>query len=137
MSKKFTEEQYRKIVEIGEQFDEDRAKKSSEVIDYVFDEYPDAYNYTEILVKGLAIANPLTREWAHDKFVEKEKKYYWNSIKTDSADNHLRLFRHENGVISTYSRFEPANNINKDEQLTESEIREWGFNPDMFDREEV
>ena len=24
-----------------------------------------------------------------------------------------------------------------DEELTESEIREWGYNPEMFDREEV
>ena len=25
----------------------------------------------------------------------------------------------------------------EDEKLTESEIREWGYNPEMFDKEEV
>ena len=134
MSKKFTEEEYRKIVELHDK----RDFSVDGIIDVI------TYFVHNISRTGdadidmaLAISNPLTREWAHDKFVEKEKKYYWNSIKTDSADNHLRLFRHENGVISVYSRFEPANNINEDEQLTESEIREWGYNPEMFDREEV
>ena len=85
----------------------------------------------------MAIVNPLTREWAHDKFVEKEKKYYWNSIKTDLSGYHSRLFRAENDNVISYSRAELANNINEDEQLTESEIKAWGYNPDMFDREEI
>ena len=85
----------------------------------------------------MALANPLTREWAHDKFVEKEKKYYWNSIKTDLAGHHSRLLRAENDNVTAYSRDELANNINEDEQLTESEIKAWGFNPEMFDREEI
>ena len=134
MSKKFTEEEYRKIVELHDKRDFS-VDGILDVITYF------VHNISRTgdadIDMALAISNPLTREWAHDKFVEKEKKYYWNSIKTDSADNHLRLFRHENGVISVYSRFEPANNINEDEQLTESEIREWGYNPEMFDREEV
>ncbi|MGX9816423.1 hypothetical protein [Leuconostoc mesenteroides] len=85
----------------------------------------------------MAIVNPLTREWAHDEFVEKEKKYYWNSIKTDLAGHHSRLLRAENDNVTSYSRSESANNINEDEQLTESEIKAWGYNPEMFDKEEV
>ena len=147
MSIKFTEEQYQKIVDTVNKYPD---FGSVYYVENGLVEFKSTNTFNQLIevlgykISGeletnrmLAIANPLTREWAHDKFVEKEKKYYWNSIKTDSADNHLRLFRHENGVISVYSRFEPANNINEDEQLTESEIREWGYNPEMFDREEV
>ena len=28
-------------------------------------------------------------------------------------------------------------NIDDNEKLTETEIREWGYNPEMFDKEEV
>ena len=128
MPNKFTEEQYQNIVKLGMQFDEDRAKKSSEVIDYVFDEYPDAYNYTEILDMALAISNPLTREWAHDKFVEKEKKYYWRTKKKNEQGKSLVLFHGAGGVVQMLGPEEP---------LTESEIKAWGFNPEMFDKEEV
>lgn len=134
MSKKFTEEQYQKIIKAWRS-ENTYVHQTEAVIDYLIDDLN-----VDVTLMGdiaLAIANPLTREWAHDKFVEKEKKYYWNSIKTDSADNRLRLFRHENGIISAYSRFKLANNISEDERLTESEIREWGYNPDMFDKEEV
>ena len=113
MTKKFTEEQYQMIVRAWD-FEDTYAEATQSVIDTIcvfMSEYQD---------EALALANPLTREWAHDKFVEKEKKYYWNSIKTDSDDNHLRLFRHKNGIISSYSRLGLANNINEDEQLTES-----------------
>lgn len=128
---KFTEEQYQKIVSAWD-FEDTYAEATQAVIDVI------SVFTTEFLEdEALAIANPVTREWAHERFVEKEKKYYWNSINIDSADNHLRLFRHENGGISAYSRLEPANNINEDEQLTESEIKEWGYNPEMFDKEEV
>ena len=141
MSKKFTEEQYQKIVEIGERFDEDRAKKSTEVIDYVFDEYPDAYNYTEILDKALAISNPITREWAHDNFVEKEKEYYWTSKKSDKDNEHCRLYRRikrskGSGITSYFNHIGCFDN-DMSEQLTESEIKAWGYNPEMFDKEEV
>ncbi|MFT9275650.1 MAG: hypothetical protein ABF477_03865 [Leuconostoc pseudomesenteroides] len=127
---KFTEEQYQKIVSkyLGS-WGYDGAVRA--VIDYV--EYLGFHNYEEAIL----LAMPTSREWAHDKFVEKEKKYYWNSIKTDLAGHHSRLFRSENDNITSYSRSEPANNINEDEQLTESEIKEWGYNPEMFDREEI
>ena len=112
MTKNFTEEQYQKIVEIGKQFDEDRAKKSSKVIDYVFDEYPDAYNYTEILDMALAIANPLTREESRDKYVEKEEKYYWTL-------NGLYLIKDDFDGSIIFDSYKTA--------FTETEIKEWGY----------
>lgn len=127
---KFTEEQYQKIVDA---WDNQILYKSA--TQSVIDELK--VGYLNMGDQALALANPLTREWAHDKFVEKEKKYYWNSIKTDLAGYHSRLFRAENDNVISYSRAELANNINEDEQLTESEIKAWGYNPDMFDREEV
>ena len=42
-----------------------------------------------------------------------------------------------NGNVTTYSRSESANNINEDEQLTASEIKSWGYDSEMFDREEI
>lgn len=123
MSKKFTEEQYLEIVEAW-----DNNIVPTRATQSVIEELPN---------QSFALANPQTREWAHEQFVEKEKKYYWTSKKNDLSGNRLRLFRHENGGVSSYSRIEPANNINEDEQLTESEIKAWGYNPEMFDKEEV
>ncbi|MDM7646790.1 hypothetical protein QUE93_07150 [Leuconostoc falkenbergense] len=128
---KFTEEQYQKIVDAWD-IHIVHTSKTQSVIDELL-----KVGYPSMVDQALALANPLTREWAHDKFVEKEKKYYWNSIKTDLAGYHSRLFRAENDNVISYSRAELANNINEDEQLTESEIKAWGYNPEMFDREEV
>lgn len=128
---KFTEEQYQKIVELW------RSKVTFSGATQAVIDYLEKEKINNVGIEALAIANPLTREWAHDKFVEKEKKYYWNSIKTDLAGYHSRLFRAENDNVTSYSRAELANNINETEQLTESEIKAWGYNPEMFDREEV
>ncbi|CAK1234240.1 hypothetical protein LMG30234_GAICNKDF_00577 [Fructobacillus fructosus] len=80
----------------------------------------------------LAIANTLTREWAHDKFVEKEKKYYWVSNKSDNEGNFPALYKNELGIVIFEVR-----EVGVISRLTISEIEEWGYNPDMFDREEV
>lgn len=101
MTKKFTEEQYQKIVESND----DKASKE--------------------LFVTLAIANPLTREWAYDKFVEKEKRYIWKL-------NGLYLVRAIDDDGSIYFGSHDASMA-----LSTSQIKEWGFNPEMFDREEV
>lgn len=131
---KLKEEQYHKIVEEWNSVS-GYVNKTKAVIDYLID-VPNV----GVVLRGdvaIALANPITREWAHEQFVEKEKKYYWNSIKTDLAGHHSRLLRAENDNVTSYSRSESANNINEDEQLTESEIKAWGYNPEMFNREEV
>lgn len=132
---KFTEEQYQKIVEIvnkypnfGKQYSVPNGGEGEpsttyrELINGIFGSiYRSEKQFLEVQYM-LALANPLTREWAHDKFVEKEKKYYWKL-------NGLYLIKdHSDGSII----FDSYKNL-----FTESEIKEWGYNPDMFDREEV
>ena len=138
MSKKFTEEQYRKIVELHDKRDFS-VDGTIDVITYF------VHNISRTgdadIDMALAISNPLTREWAHDKFVEKEKNYYWTSKKSDKDNEHCRLYRRINrskgsGITSYFNRIGRFDN-DMCEQLTESEIREWGYNPDMFDKEEV
>jgi len=75
--------------------------------------------------EAVALMNPLTREWAHDKFVEKEKRYVWR-LKTN---NSYRLTTHGGATQVNISR-------SSESLLTESEIKAWGYNPEMFDREE-
>lgn len=143
MSKKFTEEQYQKIVEIGDDFEKngglgilDTLNSMSIADRLMVTVLASQFEFKPISGIIMAIANPLTREWAHDKFVEKEKKYRWSSKKTDSKGNHILLYKEIDGIINIVFT-DYTGDLEYDQELTESEIREWGFNPDMFDREEV
>lgn len=118
---KFTEEQYQKIVDA---WDSQIMYKSA--TQSVIDELK--VGYLNMVDQALALANPLTREWAHDKFVEKEKKYYWSTKKRNEQGKPMVLFNGAGGIVQMMGPKQP---------LTESEIREWGYNPYMFDREEV
>lgn len=120
MSKKFTQEEYRKIVELHDKRDFS-VDGVLDVINYFVHNISRARDID--INRALAIANPLTREWAHDKFVEKEKKYVWKL----------------NGFVLLQSLSDGSLYFEKDDGylLSESEIRKWGFNPDMFEREEV
>ncbi|MDD9138344.1 hypothetical protein H7198_01785 [Fructobacillus sp. CRL 2054] len=140
MKKKiFTEEQYQKIVIaydkllLQEDVDFgllDGGSNSSESLYEILEE--DTCDFGVIVdnyEKAIAIANPLTREEAKDKYVEKEKKYFWRSKKKDNCDIRLHLNMNKyDSVEASYNRVTP---------LTETEIREWGYNPDYYDKEEV
>lgn len=80
----------------------------------------------------MAIANPLTREWAHDQFVEKEKKYCWKS-KKQFGGRFKVLVKSADGYPADSFYLYPI----KWDAFTETEVREACYNPDMFDREEV
>ena len=128
MSKKFTEEQYQNIVDIwNNEYSFEMGIK--EVLNYIQKE-----RLANAVYESTALANPLTREWAHDKYVEKEKKYYWTK---NNKNKKLRLYKNEiTGMIAIYVigiEIEGG----EEEKLTESEIREWGYNPEVFDKEEV
>lgn len=145
MTKKFTEEQYQKIVELQKDkfettilstartnnydFWDNLELSMIDIRDFVFDN-----NLYEELA---ALANPLTREWAHDKFVEKEKKYYWTSKKEDISNFVKRIYKDRYDMISDHSMMKNDISNDVDEQLTENEIKAWGYDPDMFDKEEV
>ena len=84
MSKKFTEEQFNKLVEIKEKYFSNNLLANGiggENPNQAIREYDiklSDFIWIENLVnEAVAIMNPLTREWAHEQFVEKEKKYYW------------------------------------------------------------
>ena len=144
MTKKFTEEQYQKIVNLQE--DEYRFSILEGGDDYnygfwrrliiVAADIASFANENKLIDELAALANPLTREWAHDQFVEKEKKFCWTSKKKDKKGFSTRIVIDLDGLVRTY----PTNGMTgqlEDEKLTESEIKSWGYNPDMFDREEV
>lgn len=121
MSNKFTEEQYQKIVEKWDgEISYIEATKA--VVGYLAVE---DLGYS-ISNQALALANPLTRELAHDKFVEKEKKYVWR-LKTD---NNLVISKMFDGWF-----VDTAPNANN--HFSEKEINNSPFKPEWFDKEEV
>ena len=135
MTKKFTEEQYQKIVEIGNQYHDDRIRKTEVLLDYMCEGGGFNRGNTEPLDQAIAIANPLTRELAHDKFVEKEKRYVWRSKIENSAGEEKRLYDTADGISDSFiDKDTPSHNGNR---ITETEVKKWGYNPEMFDKEEV
>ena len=129
MSKKFTEEQYQKIVEIADGYKMNSCfgiigdtTQRSIGEEFYETELFNEIDFYENAKEMMAIFNPLTREWAHDKFVEKDKKYYWK----------------RNGLYLTKDDFDGSIMFDSYKNLfTESEIIFWGYNPEMFDREDV
>ena len=148
---KFTEEQYQKIVEIVNKYPDfwaeyivpngGEGQRSTTLKELILGVFGSRYNIENRLYMVrcmLALANPLTRELAHEQYVEKEKKYVWSSKRIDRDSNVLTLYIDEYGMVSTSYRKVYENNLrNEDMLITESEIKAWGYNPEMFDKEEV
>lgn len=126
---KFTEEQYQKIVNAWDNADTFKSACKS-VIDLV-----DSY-HNFLYQEALAIGNELTREWAREQFVEPEKKYVWTSKKFDKNCIKMHLYKDYFGRVQSFLSVKNVN-IDDNEKLTETEIREWGYNPEMFNKEEV
>ena len=137
MSNKFTEEQYQNIIKEWRS-ENTYVHQTEAVIDYLIGDLN-----VDVTLMGdiaLAIANPLTREWAHDQFVEKEKKYYWTSKTLDNSGAHYQLYRTRDNmiiaiVVPAKSKMYYEKDI--DYAIAESEVKLWGFNPEMFDKEEA
>jgi len=142
MTKKFTEEQYQKIVEIADEYQSNSAfgiigdtTQRSIGEEFYETELNEEIDFYENAKEIMAIFNPLTREWAHDKFVEKEKKYVWRSKIENSAGEEKRLYDTADGISDSFiDKDTPSHNGNR---ITETEVKKWGYNPEMFDREEV
>lgn len=127
---KFTEEQYQKIVDIWNN-EYSFVEGIKEVFNYIEKE-----RLANTVYESAALANPVTREWAHERFVEEEKRYAWTLKKVDKRGIRMRLYKEYFGRVQSF--FSVTNvNIDDNEKLTETEIREWGYNPEMFDKEEV
>lgn len=117
---KFTEEQYQKIVSAWD-FEDTYAEATQAVIDVI-----SVFVNEDIQDEALAIANPLTRYWAHEQFVEKEKKYVWRL----KSDNDLVISKWDRGWFADNM---PTNN----KYFSETEIKNSPFEPKWFEKEEV
>ncbi|MGO3539222.1 MAG: hypothetical protein ACTINP_07330 [Leuconostoc mesenteroides] len=139
---KFTEEQYQKIVEMFEKVNDEynMGFLNPNIVtffqDKLYKEFGDMMYFVEDWQSITALANPLTREWAHDKFVEEEKRYVWISQKSDDKGEKIRLHKTPTNAIKG-SLSTGKERVLHDEELTESEVKEWGFDTDKFDKKEV
>lgn len=134
MKKKFTEEQYQIIVELQRDSYPDSIITGGKV-GVPFKSSLTGRLYRFVTDNGLdnevvALANPITRKWAHEQFVEKEKKYYWRYKKKDEDGDSWYLKKSSGIICLTWLDYEKK-------YFFETEVRESGYNPDMFDREEV
>lgn len=119
---KFTEEQYHEIIKAWESqsFSLKRTQAVLEIMAInVNDDMPSNIN------KGLALANPVTREWAHDRFVEEEKKYVWRDKYTGYV-----IYK----MLNDWSLSATALG---EKHFTETELENSPFKPEWFDKEEV
>lgn len=117
MSNKFTEEQYREIIRTYENnYGSDN--KAMAVI-RVVDNFNDSLSYNE----AFALANPVTREWAHEQFVEEEKKYVWRDKYTGYV-----IYK----MLNDWSLSATALG---EKHFTESELKDSPFKPEWFDKE--
>lgn len=95
-----------------------------QVQDELFGEFDFINDWKEIF----AIANPITRKQARDQFVDKEKKYYWKYKKKDDDGDSSCLMKF-NGLVKLAYTHRAL--------LTEREVNEAGYNPDMYEKEEA
>ena len=133
MSNKFTEEQYQKIVKIADEYQKHSAfgiigDPTQQSIGAIFyeSELCLEIDFEENAKEMMAIANQITREWAHEQFVEKEKRYVWR-LKTD---NDMVVSKTTNNWY-----LDKLPTLNKG--FTEAEIKNSPFYPKWFDKEEV
>lgn len=147
---KFTEEQFKQLIEIQkDQYLEDlyfEPTSSSEVLEHVVKKInPELHNFIDknnLGNQAVALMNPLTREWAHERYVEKEKRYVWTSKEPNFFNGeYKRLYMSSEEFIDWFFVEEDerkgTDNQALNEQLTETEVREEGYDPERFDKEEV
>lgn len=130
---KFTEEQFNKLVELQEKYfsnnvldPADGGGSLQETIRSHDRGLHDFIVYRVLENQAVALMNPATREWAHEQFVEKEKRNVW------------RLKDKPEFVISKSGGaffLDPAPSGKT--YFTETEIENSPFKPDWFNKEEV
>lgn len=122
---KFTEEQYHEIIKAWESqsFSLKRMQAVLEIMS-INDDMPSN------IKEGLALANPASREWAYEQFVEKEKKYLWTTPLV--AGIKYALIK-ENGKYVLSDMYLTG----KGTPLTELEVVNIGLKTDWFNKEEA
>ncbi|MCO0831932.1 hypothetical protein NFX39_02325 [Fructobacillus sp. W13] len=132
MTKKFTEEEYQKIVDCFDKVNKEynMGLMNPNLLIQIQDELFWGFDFINDWEKIFAIANPATRNEAKEQFVEKEKKYFWKSKNADKNGKEIFITVGPEGYPSLETDITWH-------ALTEREIRKWGYNPDMFYKEEV
>ena len=136
MSNKFTEEQFNTLVRFQEYqypdglfwLSKDYNGSISLTLSHIDEDLREFIAKNNLGNEAVAIMNPATRDLSYYKYVEEEKKYYWTTKKKNGQGKSMNLFHGAGGI---------AQMIGPKQLLTESEIREWGYNPEMFNKEEV
>lgn len=136
MTKKFTEEEYQKIVDC---FDKVNKKYSMGLMNpnlliQIQDDLWGEFDFINDWEKIFAIANPATRDEAHDQFVEKEKKYFWTGKTTDKDGRYVHISRDDKNKPKII-RSRECNPIGY--PFTETEVKAAYLDVDMFEKEEV
>lgn len=142
---KFTEEQFNKLVEIQEdQYRGDLFGNSKTFVGSISRTVAKTEANLRIFIEqnylgneAVALMNPLTREWAHEQFVEKEKRYVWTSKKPYYQGLYKRLYMATGGYVGYKTLEANELEVGEDEYVTETEVRKNGYDPDWFDKEEV
>lgn len=132
---KFTEEQYQQIIKSwgSENNLIDSTERVTKLVEYFV--YGDLYGNAD---EAIALGNEVTREWAHEQFVEKEKRYVWTSKKPYYKDLYKRLFMSSRGYVNDFAlTADEKLKVSEDEYLTETEVRNYGYDPEWFNKEEV
>lgn len=124
---KFTEEQYREIVDAWNE-----GCGWEEANNNVLNTVKNMRKHTRLRYgEALALGNPVTREYAHERFVEKEKKYKWRSKSDNRAVINKSVLA--SGEVSWFLDRIPTPLC----EFTETEIKNSPFKPEWFDKEEV
>ena len=133
----FTEEEYQNIIKNFNFARGNLSQRLNTVLEKFYEEFPMRLRdgMDDLII--MAFINPVTRNDAHEKFVEKEKKYVWTSKKANSSGRHKRLFWQMSAKAVQDYFTNDENAFDNSEFLTESEIEAWGYNSEMFNKEEV
>lgn len=141
MTEKFTEEEYQKIVEIADKYFDKHKELAvtvnlKSIYEYIFyNGIVEKEKIRKLNQEFALIALPKSRDWAHEQFVDKEKKYYWRHKKNDKDGDSVYLDIDAYGVMAPHSFY--SHQIDYCPAFTEKEIIEAGYNPDYYWKEEV
>jgi len=121
MSKKFTEDQYQKIVKAW-QSENTYVHQTEAVIDYLIDDLN--VDVTLMGDEAIALANPLTRDLIKKDLVEEEERFLFTKIKKVEGDI-LSLNQLDGDVHIYLDGDDPT-------PLTIKQVEEYGYNLDAF-----
>lgn len=141
----FTETQYQKIIK---GFDEISSKYNLGFLnhnvvkkfqEFIYEEFGADFYLSDEWPKIVSLANPVTREQAHENYVLKEEKFIWRSKRRDKDGDPIILSKTSFGsVISDNDEF--SNSVYREQErfhITESEANAWGYTTEFYNTELV